>query len=253
MIGSVALIADNRRDLRSNELRRPSDVQRAGRPAAQSVDQRHWCERSLAKCFLLALVVAVGGLGLTGCGKKKEEKVAVPNLVNQDLDQAQKAVAAAGLKTGTISGASGTIPPGVYVIGQTPAAGQQVEPNSAVDLVVEMPLSVPTLTNSNITDAVSLLQGLGLKVGFVKKSSVNPFGAAKVEQQDPPPNSPVRRGALVTLTVSTGPNISSLLGLAAKEPAYHNLKPEYRSVLDAFLGNPSTPRSMEPGPDLPTK
>ena len=247
------MISNGTRDFTSDGLRRTGDERGRKRPAAQSRDKSHRAQESLAKCVLLSLVVAVGALSLTGCSKKKEEKVAVPNLVLQDLDQAQKALAAAGLKTGNISGASGAIPPGAYVIAHTPGPGQQVEPNSAVDLVVEMPISVPVLTNSNITDAVSLLQGIGLKVGFVKKSSVNPFGTAKVEQQDPPPNSPVRRGALVTLTVSTGPNISVLLGLVAKEPAYQNLKPEYKSVLDAFLGNPSTPRSMEPAPDTPTK
>jgi hypothetical protein len=97
-----------------------------------------------------------------------------------------------------------------------------------------------------------VLQGLGLKVAFVKKPTVNPFGKTKVEQQDPPANSFVHRNAIVTLTVSMPPDIESLLGLAAKEPAYQNLKPEYKNVLDAFLGNPSTPRSMD-SPSTPTK
>ena len=236
-------------DLTSTRLRRPTDAWDGSTSATQSVNKRHRSQESLAKCVLLLLVVSMGMLNFTGCGKKK---VAVPNLVNQDLDQAQKTLAAAGLKTGTISGGAGAPPPGAYITSHTPGPGQQVDANSAVDLVVEMPISVPTLTNSNLTDAVSLLQGLGLKVGFVKKSTINPFGTAKVEQQDPAPNAAVRRGALVTLTVTTGPNVSALLGLVAKEPAYQNLKPEYRNVLDAFLGNPSTPRSMEPGPEPPT-
>jgi beta-lactam-binding protein with PASTA domain len=209
----------------------------------------------VAKRTLLLLVVALGALSWTDCSKKKEEKVAVPNLVNQNLDQAQKALTAAGLKTGNISGAAGAIPPGAWVTAHTPAAGQSVDPNSAVDLVVALPVMVPTLTNSNVADAVVLLQGLGLKVGFVKKSTLNPFGTGKVEQQDPAPNTPVRSGALVTLTVSTGPDIdiSGLVGLVKKQPAYQNLQPDYKNVLDAFLGNPSTPRSMEPAQDLPTK
>lgn len=250
MIGLSDLLSNGPRDLTSNGLRRPGGALGDRRPAAQSVNKSHWSRESLAKCICLLLVV--GALGWTGCNKKKEEKVAVPNLVSQDLDQAQKALVAAGLKTGNISGASGTIPQGAYVVSQTPAAGQQVAPDSTVDLVVELPISVPTLTGSNITDAVSLLQGLGLRVGFVKKSSVNIFGTGKVEQQEPPANSPVRRGALVTVTVTMGPNFSTLVGLVAKEPAYQNLKPEYKNVLDAFLGNPSTPRSMEPGPAPPT-
>ncbi len=253
MIGCAELTSNERCDLASKRLRRPSDAREGRAPAVQSGNNRQRFQESFAKCALLLLVVSMGAFNLTGCGKKKEGKVAVPNLVNQDLDQAQKTLAAAGLKTGAISGGSGAPPPGAYVISHTPGPGQQVDANSAVDLVVEMPISVPTLINSNITDAVSLLQGLGLKVGFVKKSTVNPFGTAKVEQQDPAPNAAVRRGALVTLTVTIGPNVPALLGLVAKEPAYQNLKPEYKNVLDAFLGNPSTPRSMEPGPEPPTK
>jgi hypothetical protein len=253
MIGVADLFSNDLRDLTAAGLGHVSKARGRRSLAAPFFEKSHWARKSLAKCVLLSLLVVLGTLSLTGCGKKKEEKVAVPNLVNQDLDQAQKALAAAGLKTGNISGASGASPPGAFVITHTPGPGQQVDANSAVDLVVEMPISVPTLTNSNLTDAVSLLQGLGLKVGFVKKSTVNPFGTAKVEQQDPAPNALVRRGALVTLTVTMGPNFSALLGVVAKEPAYQNLKPEYKNILDAFLGNPGTPRSMEPGPDPPTK
>jgi beta-lactam-binding protein with PASTA domain len=207
--------------------------------------------------LLRLLVLAAVAFSLSGCSKK-EQKVLVPNLLQQDLVQAEQTLAAVPLKTGNISGASGTVPPGAYVVSQTPAAGQQVAANSAVDLGVELPIAVPNLTGSNVTDAVSLLQGLGLRVAFVKKSTANPLkglGSPKVEEQNPLPNSPVRHEAIVTLTLTVldAPGIGALLGLVSKEPAYQNLKPEYKNVLDAFLGNPSTPRSMEPAPDPPTK
>ncbi len=253
MIGSGAFISNGAKAFRLSRLRCTRSRPGGRTPAAHLTNTLQPTRGSRSTGVLLILVMALGALTLTGCSKKKEEKVLVPNLQQQDLDQAEKALAAAGLKPGNISGASGTIPPGAYVIAHTPAAGQQVAPNSAVDLVVELPISVPTLTGSKLTDAVSLLQGLGLKVGFVKKSSVNPFGTTKVDQQDPAANSPVHRGAVVTLTVSTPPDIGALLGLVSKEPAYQNLKPEYKNVLAAFLGNPSTPRSMEPGPEPPAK
>jgi len=125
-------------------------------------------------------------------------------------------------------------------VSQSPAAGQQVSANSAVDLVVALPVTVPNLTGGNLTDAVSTLQGLGLKVAFVQKPTMNIFAKAKVEQQEPPATSLVHGDAIVTLTVSTSPNIAALLGLATKEPAYQNLNPAYKDVLDAFLGDPST-------------
>ena len=204
-------------------------------------DTVHLVHAPPARCVVLLLVVAAGTYGLTGCAKK-EEMVAVPDVSKQDPDHAQKTLAASKLKPGSISGPSGA---GAIVVSQSPAAGQQVAANSKVDLVVDLPITVPPLTGSNITDAVSTLQELGLKVAFVKKSTVNPFGKPKVEQQDPAANSPTHRGAIVTLTVSVPPDITALVSLAAKEPAYQNLKPEYKNVLDAFLGNPSTPRSMD--------
>ena len=209
-----------------------------------------------AKRALLILAVVAGTWGSMGCEKKVF--VSVPDVVKQDLDQAKKTLAAVPLTPGVISGSTGT---GAYVTAQNPTVGQQVAANSKVDLSVEMPIVVPTLKGLNISDAVIMLQGLDLKVAFVKQPSVNPFGKAKVEQQDPAPNSPVHHGAVVTLTVSRPPDIQALLGLVANEPAYKNLKPEYKSFLDAFLGNPSTSRSMEPqdapsgtaAPNGPTK
>jgi beta-lactam-binding protein with PASTA domain len=198
---------------------------------------------------LLLVAVAAGALGCAGCAKK----VVVPDLANQDLAQAEKALAAVGLKPGTIGGAPGA---GAYVVSQSPAVGQQVAANSKVDLVVEMPVSVPTLTGSKITDAVSMLQGLGLRVGFVKKPEFTL--ETKVALQDPAPNSLVHRGALVTLTVSVPRDIEALLGSVAKEAAYQNLKPEYQNILKQFLGDPSISRSMDMpstpnSPSTPTK
>jgi hypothetical protein len=203
--------------------------------------------RSSLPRFALLLVVAAGAIGASSCAKK-EPPIAVPDVSQQDLDQAQKTLAASKLKAGAISGGSGT---GAYVVSQSPTAGQQVSANSAVDLVLALPVTVPLLTGSDLTDAVSSLQGLGLKVGFVRKASMNPFAKAKVEQQDPAANSVVHANSVVTLTVSTPPDVGGLLGVVAKEPAYQNLKPQYKKVLDAFLGNPSTPRSMD-GPDSPS-
>ena len=216
-------------------------------------DRVHLVHSPLARGVLLLLVVAAGTYGLTGCAKK-EEMVAVPDVSKQDPDQAQKTLAANKLKPGSISGPSGA---GAIVVSQSPAAGQQVAANSKVDLVVDVPITVPSLTGSDVPDAVSKLQDLGLKVAFVKKSRIIP-GKPKVEQQDPAANSPTHRGAIVTLTVSMPPDITALVGLAAKEPAYQNLKPEYKNVLDAFLGNPSVSRSMDSpstpnSPGIPNK
>jgi len=195
-----------------------------------------WGKR--AKHVFLAFAAAVGTLSSAGCAKK----VLVPDLVNQDLDPAEKTLAAVPLKLGTISGSPGT---GAYVVSQSPAGGQQVAANSKVDLVVKLPVQVPSLTGSSITDAVNVLQGLTLKVAFVQQHSNNPFAKTKVESQSPGAGSLVHEGGLVTLTVSTpAGNIEALVALAAQEPAYQKLKPEYKNILNLFLGNPGVSRSM---------
>lgn len=211
--------------------------------ANQPVELERSCFQGskLPRSFFLLLVVLAGIFGLPGCAKK-EAMVVVPDVSQQDPDQAQRVLAANKLKPGTISGGSGV---GAYVASQSPPAGTQVAANSTVDLVVELPVTVPALTGSSLPDAVVMLQGLGLRVAFVRKPTVNPFSKTKVEQQDPAANASVHRNTIVTLTVTTPPDFGALLGLAAKEPAYQNLKPEYKNVLDAFLGNPSTPRSMD--------
>jgi beta-lactam-binding protein with PASTA domain len=177
-------------------------------------------------------------LSSAGCATK----VPVPDVVGQDLDQAKKALADKKLNPGTICRGAGT---GAYVMTQSPAAGQQVAASSKTDLVVKMPVQVPTLTGSNVTDAVIMLRGLGLKVAFVNDRTINPFAKTKVESQDPPPNTLVQYDKVVTLRASSPGDIAGLLGLVSKEPAYQNLKPEYKKVLDAFLANPSISRSMD--------
>jgi hypothetical protein len=62
--------------------------------------------------------------------------IAVPNVVGQTQAAATSAITGAGLAVGTVSTASsGTIPAG-SVISTSPAAGTQVNPGSAVNLVV---------------------------------------------------------------------------------------------------------------------
>jgi len=191
-----------------------------------------------AKRAFLAFAVMGGTWVGGGCAKK----VIVPDVVKQDLDQAEKTLAAVPLKA-NITGPQGT---GAYVTQQSPAAGQQVDANSMVALTVDTPVSVPALVGGNITDAVSTLQGLGLRVAFLSKHTLNPFAKTKVEGQSPAPNTLVHHDSVVTLNVSGPADVDALLSVVAKEPAYQNLKPAYKTFLDAFLGNPGVARSMEP-------
>jgi beta-lactam-binding protein with PASTA domain len=183
--------------------------------------------RKPAKHLCLLMVALAAGLASSGC-----KKAVVPNVAQQDLDQAKQTLAAAQLKPGNITGPQ---VPGSYVVAQTLAAGQQVSANSTVDLTVEAPLAVPDFTKNKVTDAVSTLQIMGLQVAFNKQPTPKLFGGASVVAQAPVAATLVHRGSVVTLTVETPRDWSALVGLVAKEPAYAKLDPQYRQVLDNFL------------------
>jgi len=182
--------------------------------------------RRTAPKYLSLLIIA---LTISGC----KRDVVVPPVGQMDLEQAKQALASAGLKPGNIVGTAG---PGAYVTAQSLDGGKQVPRDSQVDLTVEMPQALPDLTKSKVTDAISTLQDMGLKVQFIKQPSLRLFGGSKVTAQSPLATTLVRRATTVTLTVATPPDVSAFLGLVTKEPGYQKLNPEYKGILDQFLG-----------------
>jgi serine/threonine-protein kinase len=220
-------------DSESKNLDRARRETNQASPCATSSSQRlrFGGEPRCRHVLLIAGLVAVA-LACGGCAKK----VAVPNVVEQDVDQARQALTAAGLKPGNVTGVQGDVPPGSYVVSQMPAAGSQLSTNSPVDLQIEAPSLVPDLTKSSVTDAVNTLQDLGLKVTFIKGSEGLFGGGPKVTAQAPTPNTAVHRGGVVTLTVSSPSKMAQMFAAVAKEAAYSKLKPEYRQSLDQFFG-----------------
>lgn len=195
--------------------------------------------RTWSQGVAFAFVLIAGIWIAAGCAKK----VMVPDVRNQDLDQAQKTLAAMRLKVSI----NGPQVAGAYVTEQSLTPGQQVDANSAVALTVEQPSTVPPLVGGNITDAVSALQGLGLRVAFLSKHTLNPFTKSKVEAQDPPPGTLVHRDTMVRLTViSPGGDAEALLNAVTNEPGYKNLNPKYKSFLNLFLAEPDKSRDMAP-------
>jgi len=182
----------------------------------------------------LVISMAIAAFLPTACSKK----VAVPDLMDRDVDQAKKTLEAVPLKAGNITGVSGNVPAGAYVVSQNPKAGEQVRANSSVDLVIQAPVLVPDLTNDSVTDAVNELQTLGLKVDLVKQPTLSAAGllrTPKVVRQEPLPNTPVHHDSLVILTIESPTNVAGLLDRLTRDPSYEKLKPEYRSILDEFL------------------
>jgi beta-lactam-binding protein with PASTA domain len=124
--------------------------------------------------------------------------VTVPNLQGLGIDSARGALKDKGLSLGNITGRSGD--PAARITAQDPAPGTLVDPNSAVNVTVEVPQTTVTVPNlQGLTqaraDALVRRDGLALQVTS---------GSGRVESQDPPPGSSVPTGTTVNVVLRAG-------------------------------------------------
>ena len=120
-------------------------------------------------------------------------------------DEAQRALADAGLQMAVVEQPTGASP-GI-VLQQDPAPGTQVLRNSSVRLVVEAPrATVPNLLGATRANAQALLAGSNLQVGNVGEQLTGspPVLArrpAPSSRRTPGPGTPVLRGTAVRLVL----------------------------------------------------
>ncbi len=129
---------------------------------------------------------------------KGPRPVAVPSVVGKTLDEAEAALAEAGLKAQVTQEYSDTVPEG-RVISQSPKAGTFLPPGSTVRLVVSRgpaPVQVPDVEGKKLEDALRILSSAGLKASVSRLGPGN-----RVVYQLPPPGTTVRRGSTVQLWV----------------------------------------------------
>jgi beta-lactam-binding protein with PASTA domain len=132
---------------------------------------------------------------------------AVPNVVGLAQAAAQTAITVAGLTLGTVTTAnSATVEIGA-VISQTPTAGDNVAPGSAVALIVSLGAQVPNVVGLTQINAQKALTTAGLTVGLVTTtiSATVPIGA--VIGQKPGAGTNVDPGSSVALVISSGPPV----------------------------------------------
>lgn len=166
----------------------------------------------LYRIWKAALAVLSSFLFLTatvcGCGRPASEPatVLVPALGGMSVEDAEALLAEEGLSTGSFwEEYSDSLPSGL-IIRTRPPEGDTVERGTAVDLVVSRgpePVSLPDLRGKSESEAVALLQGLGLQPN-VRRSYDESVPAGLVCASDPVPGSNLGKGAAVTLTVSLG-------------------------------------------------
>ncbi len=173
-----------------------------------------------AALALLAVLV-VGGTLSTGLlvPAMFGGAVTVPDVTREDVEQAGKILAAAGLTVGdNTKEPSETVAQG-YVIRQEPAANEQIRRNGTVSLTVSKgpPVTVPDLAKMTEEQARAKLEDLGLKPVVTDEHSTE-VAKTYVISQNPQPGTEVDDGSKVELEVSLGPVIvPELVGLSQEK------------------------------------
>ncbi|WP_370064733.1 Stk1 family PASTA domain-containing Ser/Thr kinase [Streptacidiphilus sp. MAP5-3] len=185
---------------------------------------------------------------------KGPQRPTVPSVAGKSVADATAALQQAGL---AVSGqqqqqTNSTVPAGA-VISTSPAAGQQVAPQTVVTLVVSsgaQPVPLPDVTGETLDQATSDLQSAGFQVALNPTQVYSDQQAGTVATMNPPAGQ-AAQGATITLTMSKGQQqvtVPDVTGMTEKD-ATKTLKQarfKVRSLGFTLFGSP-TVRSETPG------
>ncbi|MFC4059808.1 Stk1 family PASTA domain-containing Ser/Thr kinase [Planomonospora corallina] len=159
----------------------------------------------VAKDIVLRTVPAAGtevepGSKLVLFASAGPKRVAVPNVVGQDVNAAREKVSAAGLTVDEVKKqASETVPRG-QVMRTSPAVGNKVKEGAKVDLIVSAGLVMPDVMGMQRDAAKSALESVGLVPEFVEQTDA--AQPCTVIAQDPQAGAETDKGAMVRMTLS---------------------------------------------------
>ena len=176
----------------------PRTGQMARVPDARQRKASGWVIAALSVLGVLAVVALTAGLILAN----QDKSVQVPNVVGQTVDDAQAALIQQKFDV-TTKPVSGTDCKQNTVTSQSPGAGQEVTPNSPVELEVcagPGQVSVPNLVGRSREDAEAELRRLKLVPKIEPIDNEKPLN--EVVKMNPPANQSVAEGSTVTLSVS---------------------------------------------------
>ena len=134
------------------------------------------------------------------------EEVNVPDVVGKDKSAAEKLLAQLGLNLSWDEKYQAKVPADT-VVQQFPSAATPVRKGSTVALIGSKGPEVhrvPDVTGMTLREARITLENARLEVGKVVRKQQDGSKAEEVLEQDPAPNSELKKGARVTLTVTTG-------------------------------------------------
>lgn len=169
--------------------------------------------------LLLAGVALLGGflvmnLVLMPSFTRQGAEVQVPEVIGQSEIEAERVLAAEGLKLSKISEQWSPDVARGFVISQDPAGGGVVKRGRRISVIVSLGAqgtSVPLLDGVTARQAQLLLEGSGLRAGRIAKVYTDEVSRDLVVASDPPGETLVQQGTVVNLLVSLGPRPQSYL------------------------------------------
>ena len=166
--------------------------------------------RRRAGWYIALTLAVVAVLGLLGAAAwalfgADQNKVVVPDVRGQSVEQARATLQAKGLELGVQTPQPSEEPKNT-VIAQNPPADTEVTAGQVVDITFSSgpeQVPVPPVVGLSQSDAIAAIQAVGLKVGKIRQQpSDQPAG--NVIQSRPPEGTSVDAGSSVTLVLSTG-------------------------------------------------
>jgi beta-lactam-binding protein with PASTA domain/predicted Ser/Thr protein kinase len=174
-----------------------------GDPAVAEARRRR---RRRAMLWVLAFVIVAGVVAAALLLTRSNQTVGVPKVTGQTEQAAGATLRVAGLSPLPSLRSSVSVPSGL-VISQSPAAGSEAKKGSHVSIVVSAGPASSSLTNVaglTVAKAESELHKAGLKT-TTKSEPSKTVEAGRVIGTEPPAETEVQEGHLVTLLVSSGP------------------------------------------------
>jgi serine/threonine protein kinase len=186
-------------------------------------------KRKIRSMNIAIIAIAILGL-LSGAvfmmgGSLFGSEVAVPNIENMDIRDANTKLKELGLKMNIIDEQYNDEVEKDRIISQEPSPGQKVKKGREIKVIISKGAEltrVPSLVGYDIDEAETMLQNKGLRLGRTEEAFNNRFAEGQVISQDPEAGEEVSENTKVNVVISKGSEkdrvaMPSLEGLTLQE------------------------------------
>src|SRR3954451_51920 len=234
------------------------DYSRRDRPPEPGRKNRTGTYVLLALAILLVAGLVAYTISKIGGGPPAVAKIAVPSVVNQDVDDAKKVLTDKGFKNVVVQTQNHDEDKDT-VFAQDPDPNTVILPTGKITLSVSLgkgQVAVPPLEGLTQEEAFQKLQAAGLTPAAPKTVDDAQHEENEVVSSDPPAGTTVDKGTAVRLSVASGkidlPDLKNKdLTFAVQELTERNLKSRVTYETAPAGVQPNTVLRMSPGPGGP--